>query len=110
MDGVIVIGIESFHWTSPNWISIGFIENCIVGCINTGCWGIDDGVRCFVNDINELFLRLLSNVKDWDVPPINSYSSVDDDVGVGVIPSVCFDEDIISLRLTCFDIGLLLFG
>ncbi len=108
MDGVIVIGIESFHWTSPNCISIGFVENRIVECINTGCWGIDDGVRCFVNDVNELFLRLLSNVKDWDVPPMNSYSSVDDDVVVGVISSVCFDEDIISLGLTWFNIGLLL--
>lgn len=109
LDGVIVIGIESFHWTSPNCISIGSVENCIAGCIDTGCCGIDDGVERFVNDDKELFLRLLSNVKDWEVPPINSYSSVDDDV-VGVISSICFDEDIISLGLDSIDIGLVLLG
>ncbi len=105
LDGVIVIGMELFHWTSPNCISSGLIENWIVGCIETGSWGIDDGVRRLVNDGTGLFFRLLSNVNDWDVPPMNSYSSVDEDV-VGVISSFVFDEEMISVGL---DIDFVLF-
>jgi hypothetical protein len=55
---------------------------------------MDDGIGRFVDDD---VLRLLSNVNDCVVPPINSYSSVDDDVGVGVISCFCFDEEIVSL-------------
>ncbi len=103
--GVIAIGIESFHWTSPNWISIGSVENWIVGCIETGSWGIDDDIiGRLVNDVNGLFLRLLSNVNDCDVPPINSYSSVEEDV-VGVISSLIFDD----VNGISFNLVLLLF-
>ncbi len=107
VDGVTAIGTESFHWTSPNWISIGCVENCTVGCIDTGCWGMDDGIGRFVDDD---VLRLLSNVNDCVVPPINSYSSVDDDVGVGVISCFCFDEEIVSLGFSWIDNDLLLGG
>jgi len=56
---------------------------------------MDDGIGRFVDDDD--VLRLLSNVNDCVVPLINSYSSVDDDVGVGVIFSFCLDEEIVSL-------------
>jgi hypothetical protein len=59
---------------------------------------MDDGLGCFVDAGKEDFFRLLSNVNDWEVPPMNSYSSVDEDV-VGVISSVSFGVELISLGL-----------
>lgn len=109
LDGVTGIGTESFHWISPNWISIVFDEYCIVGCIDTGSCGIDDGVGRFGSGDKEVFFRLLSNVNDWVVPPMNSYSSVDNDV-IGIISSFCFD-DIISLEFIWLSvIGFVLEG
>ena len=101
LDGVIAIGTESFHWTSPNWTSIGLLENRIVGCIHTACWGIDRLIKTDdddddeTDDETEVFFWLLSNVNDWDVPPMNSYSSADDDI-VGVISSLTFEEDAVT--------------
>ncbi len=111
MDGVTAIGIESFHWISPNWISIGSVENWIVRCIDTGCRGIDDGIECFVVDDDDkgVCLRLLSNVNDCVVPPINSYSSVDVD-GVGVISSFCLDEVVSIFGFCCIGVVLLVLG
>lgn len=54
--GEIVLGIESFHVTSPNWISNGSDANWTVGCIDTGWGGMDDGKGRFVVDGNEIFL------------------------------------------------------
>jgi hypothetical protein len=77
--------------------------------METGCWGIDDGIGRLVDDGNGLFLRLLSNVNDCVVPAMNSYSSADDD-GVGVISSFCFDGEMIGSGFGWVGMDLVLFG
>lgn len=96
LDGVIAIGTESFHWTSPNWISIGWCENRIDLCMQTAFWGIIDET--------EFFFWLLSNVNDWDVPPENSYSSIDDDT-IGVIFSWISEDDVTSTTDLIWSVG-----
>jgi hypothetical protein len=67
---------------------MGFEENWTVGCIATGCLGIDDAAGRFVDDgnVSDIFFRLLSNVNDCVLPARNSNSSVDDDVViVGIV-------------------------
>lgn len=90
LDGVIAIGTESFHWTSPNWISIGFVENRTVGCMETGFWGIkEDGVD---------FFWPWSNVNDCDEWPMNWYPSTADEM-VGVVSSSTFEDGVTSVDL-----------
>jgi hypothetical protein len=98
------MGTESFHWTSPNWISMGLVGNCTVGCIDTGFWGINDGIRRFGEDCNDVFFSLLSKLNDCGTPSINSYSSVDGEV---ICVSSLFDSsgnDVISLGICSDDI------
>lgn len=70
--------------------------------METGSWGMDDGMGRLANDGDGLFFRLLSKVKDWDAPPMNSYSSVEEDV-VGVISSFALEDATASVGL---EIGL----
>jgi hypothetical protein len=91
------MGTEPFHWISPNWISIGSVENCIIGCINTGSWGIDDGVRRFDKGCNNVFFWLLSKLNDCVWSSTNSYSSINGDIICGIFSVDCFDSKDVSL-------------
>lgn len=98
LDGLTAVGTESFHCISPNWISIGSVENCTVGCIETGIWEIADGIRRLDEDGGiDIFFWLLSKVNDWVEPSTNSYSSINEDVIGGIFSFDCFDGTDISL-------------
>ncbi len=93
------MGTELFHWTSPNWISIGSVENCTVGCIDTGSWGIDDGIRRFDEDCNDIFFSLLSKFNDCVGPSTNSNSSIDGTIICGISSLNCLDGKDVSLGI-----------
>lgn len=102
LGGLTAIGIESFHWTSPNWTSIGSVENWTVGCIATGCWGIDDNIRGFDKVCTVDFCWLLSKCNDCVGPSTNSYSSIDGEIicgGGGSSSLDCLDGKDVSLGI-----------
>lgn len=110
LDGLTAVGTESFHCTSPNWISIGSIEYCTVGCIETGSWGIADGIRRLDEDCIDIFFWLLSKVNDWVGPSTNSYSSINEDVICGMFSFDCFNGKDVSLGRGASDGGISLGG
>ncbi len=99
LDGLTALGTELFHWTSPNWISIGSVGNCTVECIDTGSWGIDDGIRRFDEDCINVFVWLLPKLNDCVGPSTNSYSSIDGKIICGISSLDCLDGKDVSLGI-----------
>lgn len=102
--GLTAIGTELFHWTSPNCISIGSVENCTVGCIETGCCGIDDCIRRFVN-----FCSLLSKFIDCVGSLTNTYSSIGGEIICGISSVDDFDGKDVSLGIGWNEVLVLVF-